>query len=157
MNIQTLSKNFTLTELTRTGSQLNNSTDSPIIIGNLQAVCWNILEPVRAQFERAVIIHSGYRSPVVNAAVGGSKKSQHCRGEAADFHVVGYSVYEVAKWVSEYLDFDQLILENFIPNIQGSGWVHCSYSKRNRNQELTKFKGSSQYYPGINLAVPTTN
>jgi hypothetical protein len=154
MNIQRLSPRFTLAELTITNSKLINKPNSPVLIANLQAVCINILEPVRKHFNKAVIIHSGYRSPAVNSAIGGSKTSQHCRGEAADFHVAQYSVYEVALWISENLDFDQLILENFVPNIESSGWVHCSYSKRDRNQELTKFKGSSKYYPGLHLEVP---
>ena len=132
MNIQRFSPHFSLDELTRTALALPNTTDSPVIIGNLLAVCVHILEPVHEQFDKAVLIHSGYRSPAVNAAVGGSKSSQHCRGEAADFHVDGYSVYAVAEWISENLDFDQLILENFVPHIKDSGWVHCSYSKRNR-------------------------
>ncbi len=151
MNIQRLSSHFTLAELTKTSTELPNDTTSPIVIGNLQALCLNILEPVREHYNGAVIINSGYRSPAVNSAVGGSKTSRHCLGEAADFHVPGNSVYEVANWISENLDFDQLILENFIPNMAASGWVHCSYSKSNRNQELTKFKGSSTYYPGIIL------
>lgn len=154
MNVQRLSPHFTLAEVTRTDSKMANSTTSPVIIGSLQAVCENILEPVRAHFDKAVVIHSGYRSPALNAAIGGSQTSQHCRGEAIDFHVAGFSVYEVAGWISASLDFDQLILENFVPHIASSGWVHCSYSKRNRNQELTKFKGSSKYYPGIDLDVP---
>ena len=151
MNVQRLSRHFTLAELTKTTSRLSNTPNSPIIISNLMAVCASILEPVRDHFKNSIIVHSGYRSPSVNSAVGGSKTSQHCRGEAADFHVTGYSVYEVAMWISENMDFDQLILENFVPNIKTSGWVHCSYSKRNRNQELTKFKGSSKYHPGIIL------
>jgi zinc D-Ala-D-Ala carboxypeptidase len=154
MNIQRISPHFTLAELTRTDSGVANGTSSPVILGSLQAVCENVLEPVRAHFDKAVVIHSGYRSPALNSAVGGSKTSQHCRGEAVDFHVAGFSVHEVAEWISENLDFDQLILENFVPHITSSGWVHCSYSKRNRNQELTKFKGSSKYYPGIHLDVP---
>jgi zinc D-Ala-D-Ala carboxypeptidase len=154
MNIQRVSPHFTLAELTRTNCRIANSTDCPVICGCLQDVCLNILEPVRSHFDQAVIIHSGYRSPAVNTAIGGSKTSQHCRGQAVDFHVAGHSVHEVAQWVSENLDFDQLILENFVPHLASSGWVHCSYSKSNRNQELTKFKGSSKYYAGINLDVP---
>ena len=40
---------------------------------------------------------------------------------------------------------------NFVPGSGSSGWVHCSYAKDNRDQELTKFKGSKTYYPGILL------
>ncbi len=77
--------------------------------------------------------------------------SQHVRGEAVDFPVSGHSVYEVAMWISETIDYDQLILENFLPGIPISGWVHCSFARNNRGQDLTKFKGSKTYYPGIIL------
>lgn len=154
MNINQLSPHFTIGELTRTASKVPNTVSSPVVIRSLQLVCLHILEPVRKHFGKAVIIHSGYRCPAVNADVGGSKRSQHCLGEAVDFHVAGYTVPEVAFWISEHLEFDQLILENFVPHIKSSGWVHCSYSKRHRQQELTKFKGSRTYYPGLHIEVP---
>ena len=146
-----LSKHFGLAELTRTDSGLPNTPDSPTVIDRLRGVCEHVLEPVRAHFGRPVILHSGYRSPAVNAAVGGSVASQHVKGEAADFHVNGFSVYDVAMWVSDNLEYDQLILENFVPGVRTSGWVHCSFSRNNRNQDLTKFKGSKTYYEGIVL------
>jgi zinc D-Ala-D-Ala carboxypeptidase len=154
MNIEQLSPHFTLRELTRTDSTLANTASSPVVIRNLIAVCTHILEPVRKKFRKPVIIHSGYRCQALNTAVGGSKRSQHCFGEAVDFHVAEYTVYEVATWVAENLSFDQLILENFVPRVDSSGWVHCSYNTRLRRQALTKFKGSSKYYPSINLEVP---
>jgi zinc D-Ala-D-Ala carboxypeptidase len=146
-----LSKHFSLAELTQTSQKIANISTSPIILNNLRMVCANILELVRAHFGRPVLIHSGYRCPGVNAAVGGSKASQHMKGEAVDFHVSGYTVYDVGIWISENLDYDQVILENFVPGIKTSGWVHCSFSKNNRGQDLTKFKGSNTYYPGIVL------
>jgi len=146
-----LSKHFRLSELTRTSSKLANTPTSSVIIDRLRELCVNVLEPVRSHFGRAVLIHSGYRSPAVNSAIGGSKTSQHMKGEAADFHVPGQTVYDVAMWISETLEYDQLILENFVPGSGSSGWVHCSYAKKNRDEELTKFKGSKQYYEGILL------
>lgn len=146
-----LSKHFTLAELTGTSTKLPNKPPEDVI-ENLRRLCEHVLEPVRTHFDRPVIIHSGYRSPAVNAAIGGSKTSQHMKGEAADFHVSGFSVYEVANWLSETLEvfYDQLILENYVPGIATSGWVHCSFrSYMNRNQSLTKFRGSSRYHPGI--------
>jgi zinc D-Ala-D-Ala carboxypeptidase len=149
----TLSTNFSLSELTRTSSKISNAPTSPIIIDNLRALCMYVLEPVRKHFNKPIIIHSGYRSPAVNNAIGGSKTSQHMKGEAVDFHINGYSVFEVAEWIStKEIDYDQLILENFVPGITTSGWVHCSYSKKNRFQNLTKFKGSKIYHDGILLS-----
>ncbi|WKB51797.1 D-Ala-D-Ala carboxypeptidase family metallohydrolase [Eleftheria terrae] len=146
-----LSKHFTLGEMTTTSQKIANLPSSPIVLDNLRQVCEKVLEQVREHFGKAVIIHSGYRGPAVNAAIGGSKTSQHMSGEAADFHVAGFTVYEVADWIANNLMFDQLILENFVPGIKTSGWVHCSYAKKNRRQVLTKFKGSKKYYPGLLL------
>lgn len=147
-----LSKHFSLAELTVTTTGLANQPSSVEVIERLRKVCANILEPVRDHFGKAVVVHSGYRSPAVNQAVKGSTASQHCKGEAADFHVAGATVLEVAQWLAASdIDYDQLILENFVPGQATSGWVHCSCSVRNRNINLTKFKGSSQYHPGILL------
>lgn len=148
---QKLSKHFSLGELTHTSTKIANTPTSPIILDNLRLVCSNILEPVREHYGRAVLINSGYRCARVNAAIGGSRTSQHMKGEAVDFHVRGHTVYDVAVWISENLDYDQVILENFVPGIKTSGWVHCSFSKNNKGQDLTKFKGSNVYYPGIVL------
>lgn len=150
-NTDRLSKHFTLREMTTTSSGLPNQPASPQVLDNLRSLCSQILEPVRAHYERPVIIHSGYRSPDVNKAVGGSSASQHVKGEAVDFHVSGHSVYDLAMWISNTLDYDQLILENFLPGIPTSGWVHCSFARNNRGQDLTKFKGSKMYHPGIIL------
>jgi len=146
-----LSKHFSLAELTHTSQKIANVPVSPIILNNLRVVCENILELIRSHYGRPVIIHSGYRCPAVNAAIGGSKTSQHMKGEAVDFHVSGHTVYDVAVWISENLDYDQVILENFVPGFTSSGWVHCSFSRRNRGQDLTKFRGSNAYRAGLIL------
>jgi len=153
MSYQTenLTKHFTLRELTKTSTKANNTPDSPVIIRNLRLVCENVLEPVREHYKRPIIVHSGYRSPAVNAAVGGARKSDHMTGQAVDFHVEGHTVYEVCLWISENLDFDKMILENFVPGIERSGWVHCSYGNSRARTLLTKFKGSKVYLPGLRL------
>lgn len=149
-----ISVNFSLNDLIKTNTSVANTPHHPSVITNLRRISEHILEPVRAHFDRKVIIHSGYRSPAVNKLVGGSNNSQHSRGEAVDFSVQGYTVYDVANWIKDNLNFDQLILEHFLPNSPQSGWVHCSYSHRNRGSVLTKFKGSQIYYSGILLAPP---
>ena len=85
-------------------------------------------------------------------AVGGSSKSQHCKGEAVDIECPGTSNYQVAKWIEDTLDFDQLILEFYTPGIPDSGWVHVSYkSEGNRKSVLTAMKenGKTVYKPGL--------
>lgn len=149
-----ISAHFNLEELTKTNTGVSNTPHEPSVITNLRKVAEHILEPVRKHFDRKVIIHSGYRSPAVNKAVGGSNNSQHSRGEAVDFRVQGHTVHAVAEWIKNNLTFDQLILEHFLPNSPQSGWVHCSYSYNNRGNVLTKFKGSQIYHPGILLVPP---
>lgn len=96
---------------------------------NLIALCTNVLEPIRAQFG-PIKISSGYRAPEINRRIGGAKTSQHCKGEAADFLVIGRSVQEIFDWVQQSgLPFDQLIHEF-------GAWVHVSHSKNNRRQAL---------------------
>lgn len=152
-----LSEHFTLKELTRSETATRKGIDNtpgPAHMHNLTLVCKNILEPVRNHFGKPVQINSAYRGPKLNAAVGGSAKSQHCNGEAVDFEIDGMSNYDLAKWVSENLDFDQVILEFYNPKEgPNSGWVHASYasSGKQRKQILTAVmeKGKTVYKPGF--------
>lgn len=140
----TLSPHFTLAELTVTKSSAPN-VPGPAEIAALTALCVAVLEPLRAHYGAAVSIHSGYRSPEVNAATfGSSKTSQHMRGEAADLHVVGVDCGDVARWIKgSGLPFDQVIAETR----HGSGpftWVHVSHRAdgKNRGQALQTFDGA---------------
>lgn len=143
-----LSPNFTLAEMTRSQTavrlQLNNDVlfDSPEYLA-LQALCENILEPIRAHFG-AIHIDSGYRSPAVNKAVGGASTSQHCKGEAADILIPGIAVRDVSIWVRDSaLPFDQLIWEF-------DAWTHVSYTvARQRGSVLTARHAIPIYTPGI--------
>ena len=135
-----LSDNFTLNELIYSDTAIrknifNNPNDEQI--NNLKLLCENILEPVRNNFNSPVIINSGYRSPEVCLAVGSTIKSQHTKGQAADFEIVGIANKDLADWVVSNLDYDQCILEFWNENEPNSGWVHCSYSNLgNRKQYL---------------------
>ena len=133
-----LSKNFWLNELikssTADGLDISNSPTTEHLV-NLTVVTHKILQPVREKFG-VITVNSGYRSPALNTKVGGSKTSQHCNGEAVDFEQLGTANADVAKWISNALEFDQLILEFYNPK-QGanSGWVHCSYKKDGTNRK----------------------
>lgn len=134
-----LSERFQLHEFLRsqTASRLGiDNTPTDTVIRKLQALCHNVLEPVRLEFG-PVRISSGYRSPALNKAIGGSASSQHCLGEAADFEVPGVSNLDVAQWMHRKLNYDQLILEFYTPGQPNSGWVHVSWRPNYRNQELT--------------------
>jgi len=149
-----LSKNFTLAEFTKsqtaTRKGLDNSPSEDHLV-NATALFRNVIQPVRDKFG-VTVINSGYRGPALNEAVGGSSKSQHCKGEAADIECPGTGNYDVAKWIEDNLDFDQLILEFYTPGIPDSGWVHVSYkSESNRKSVLTAMKenGRTVYKNGL--------
>ena len=109
-------------------------------IKNLTDLCYEVLEPVRIKFDKPVIITSGYRSPELCEAIGSKATSQHAKGQAVDFEIAGVSNLQVALWIQNNCDFDQLILEFWKEedNDPNSGWVHCSYvDGSNRKQVLT--------------------
>lgn len=135
-----LSPHFHLSEFTRSQTATRrglDNTPSLLVIENLRTLCNEVLEPVRVDFERPVIVSSGYRSPAVNRAVGGSESSQHCHGQAADIEIPGVSNVDLANWIWRNLYYDQLILEFYTSGVPDSGWVHVSWRKPCRNQELT--------------------
>tara|TARA_B110000285_G_scaffold142097_1_gene158884 strand:- start:362 stop:808 length:447 start_codon:yes stop_codon:yes gene_type:complete len=134
-----LSRNFSLGELTKSQTALRMDIDNnptPEDLYNLHLLCDNILQPVREHFGRAVTISSGYRSEDLCVAIGSSRKSQHAKGQAADFEIFGVDNKEVAEWIRDVLDFDQLILEFYNEDDPSSGWVHCSYAEDNRGSVL---------------------
>ena len=138
-----VSKNFALSEMVKsaTAERLNvDNSPSDIHLGNLTHLAIHILQPVRDEFG-VITINSGYRSPALNAKVGGSKTSQHCNGQAADFESFSTPNPDLAKWIAKNLDFDQLILEFYDGVNPNSGWVHCSYNLMgNRKKILTALK-----------------
>jgi putative chitinase len=151
-----LSEHFKLNEFTKSETAIRkriDNTPGPAHASNLQKVCEKILEPVRKHYNKPVRINSGYRGAALNAAVGGSSKSQHCNGEAVDFEIDGLPNPDLAKWVSQNCEFDQIILEFYDPKEgPNSGWVHASYSEgKNRKQILTavSVNGKTVYKPGF--------
>ena len=143
-----LSPHFSLPEMivSQTAARRGiDNTPGDAEIAALRSLCIEVLEPVRKHFDRPVIVSSGYRSPKLNRAIGGSSSSQHCKGEAADFTVPGVSVLDLAQWMHRNLNYDQLIYEF-------GSWVHVSYrAGRLRNQELSakRIGGRTKYLPGI--------
>jgi hypothetical protein len=152
-----LSEHFNLKEFTKSETAIRkriDNTPNAEHAQNLKNVCEKILEPVRRHFNKPVRINSGYRGPALNKAVGGSAKSQHCNGEAVDFEIDGLPNPDLAKWVSQNCEFDQIILEFYDPKEgPNSGWVHASYTSKgtNRKQILTAVtvNGKTVYKPGF--------
>jgi len=149
-----LSQNFTIQEYIKSQTALRQGIDNTPTeehMGNATALFRNVVQKVRDQFG-VTVINSGYRGEALNKAVGGSSTSQHCKGEAVDIECPGTPNYDVAKWIEDNLDFDQLILEFYTPGVPDSGWVHVSYkSEGNRKSVLTAMKedGKTVYKPGL--------
>jgi len=149
-----LSKNFSLNELTKSQTAIrmgiDNTSDTEQLV-NLAVLVQQILQPCREQFG-SISINSGLRVLKLNQAIGSSDKSQHTKGEAADFEAHSISNRRLAEWIEEKLDFDQLILEYPGPDPR-DGWVHCSYKRDggNRKQVLTAVKegGKTVYKKGL--------
>jgi hypothetical protein len=139
-----LTKNFTLHEMTKSETALRRglpNTPNDAQIAALKTLCEKVLQPVRDTYGKGVKVNSGFRHPDVNAAVGGSRTSDHCSGMAADIEIPGVPNYDLAKHIEGNLKFTQLILEFYTPGVPDSGWVHVSYDPSNlKMQTLTAIK-----------------
>jgi len=147
-----LSKHFTLDEMTRSMVASRKGIDNTPGAGeikNLGNLCYEVLEPIRAHFDRPISISSGYRSEALCEAIGSKKTSQHALGCAADFEIKGVPNIKLAYWLINNVDFDQCILEFYKPDDGQAGWIHVSYDEKgsNRKQILT-FDGK-QYSEGL--------
>jgi len=136
-----LSKNFVLSEITRSGTAkrkgISNEPNKEHL-ENLQRLIFNLVQPMRDELG-PIRVTSGYRSPKLNRSIGGSKKSQHCKGEALDlqFWKEGQLCNkEVYDWIlNSNLEFDQMI------NEFDFSWIHISLRKEgNRKQVLEAYK-----------------
>ena len=150
-----LTNNFSLKELTVSDTAVRlglDNTPNETSMLNLKALAENILQPVREHYGKSVKVNSGYRAPEVNAAVGGSKTSDHCKGQAADIEITGVANGDLAKYIAENFKFTQVILEFYTQGIPDSGWVHVSYDPNDlKCQTLTAVKkdGKTVYLPGL--------
>lgn len=142
---QKLSDNFYLEEMVASDYALRNGLDntpSPTTLERLTQTAKQ-MEKVRELLNNNPIrINSGYRSPTLNRAIGGSATSAHCLGYAVDFVCDNFGTpYEiVALLANSDLQFDQLIYEHT--------WVHISFDPKARGQVLTAIfqKGKKTTY-----------
>jgi zinc D-Ala-D-Ala carboxypeptidase len=145
--VDMLSPNFSLKELTHSDKAIKlkiDNTPTPIALTSLYILA-STLELIRKVVGKPMKISSGYRSPKLNAAIGGSPSSAHIFARAADFTVQGMTPYEVCCAIkSSGIIYDQLILEF-------DQWVHVGISEKGvkpRMQDLTIRKGTG-YLSGI--------
>ena len=118
-------------------------------LGNMKLIAEKIFEPLRSFVGGPIKINSFFRSPELNTAIGGSKTSQHCKGQAMDIDdTFGYKTNaEMYNFIKEHLNFDQMIWEFGDDN--NPNWVHVSYvsNEKNRNRCLKAYKdkGKTKY------------
>ena len=141
-NVTNLSEHFTLAELTKTNTRIEN-VPNEAQVKNLKRLCgW--LEMLRDEYnkryslpltpskergncEQPIVINSGYRSPQVNKLVGGVATSNHLTGCAVDIRVLGmeqllrYAVILLDISDESGEDFDELLIER---NAKGTYWLH---------------------------------
>jgi len=146
-----LSKNLSLAEVMKSATAIKHGiANEPSLehLTNLKAVAINIFQPCRDYFGKPLAVTSGYRSPELNDLIGGSKKSQHSKGEALDLDAQvygGFTNAELFHYIKDNLDFDQLIWE--FGNDQEPDWIHCSYTTNNRGEVLRAYRhnGKTRY------------
>lgn len=112
----------------------------------IELLSTRILQPVRSRFG-SIRITSGYRSPELNIAIGGSIYSNHCRGEASDIEPanVNIKLIDVVKFIYDNLEFRTVIAEYF-----PTGWVHVDY-RAGGNIKRLKLKDKSHNYEDVNM------
>ena len=112
----------------------------------MELIAERVFEPLRKWVGGPIKINSFYRSPELNKAIGGSTKSQHCKGQAMDIDDTLDKVTnaEMFNWIKENLDFDQMIWE--FGDDDNPNWVHVSYvsEEKNRNRCLRAFKSGGK-------------
>ena len=116
---------------------------------NMELIADEVFEPLRSYVGGPIKINSFFRCPELNTAIGGSSKSQHCKGQAIDIDDTfgRMTNAEMYHWIKEYLEFDQMIWE--FGDDDNPNWVHVSYvspeDNRNRCLKAYKDKGKTKY------------
>ena len=133
-----LTKNLTLAEVTKSTTAkrlgIDNQPDE-WTIENLRAVGECVFQPLRDAFGCPIYVSSGYRSPELNKAIGGSLRSQHIQGRALDLDADvfrGCTNGEIFRFILNNLTFDQLIWE--FGDEDNPDWVHVSYVRDGLNR-----------------------
>ena len=147
-----LSKHFYLSEFLKSQTAarhgINNTEPDDEVVDNLQALCVELLEPIRDAFERPLIITSGWRCLALNRMLGSKDTSEHILGRAADFEILGLDNAEVYYKIKDskipFFTFNQLILEYYEEGIPNSGWIHISFVRSLKIPESMRHGGEGQ-------------
>ena len=141
-----LSDHFSLAEFTKSQTAIRKGIKNEPKekeIENMRLLCENILEPIRENYGLPFTLNSGFRSLGLNTEIGSSPTSQHVTGQAADFEIPTISNKDIAHWIRDNLDYDQLLLEFYKEGDPSSGWVHCSYVGFENRKQAKTFDGST--------------
>lgn len=126
-----LSRHFKLSELIASETALKMSIDNtPDIehIVSLSNLVANTLQPLRNALNIPIQVTSGYRSPALNAAVGGAARSQHLTGEAVDITINNDITLLVSALLKAGIPFDQCIV------YVSRRFMHISYKRLSTNR-----------------------
>lgn len=138
---------FTLAELMVTSTGLPNVPTSSARL-NLKVLVETVLDPLRRHVGRPVRVSSGYRSQQVNRAVGGSPRSAHMTGEAADIKADGMVSLELLQAIlAAGIDFDQAIAYHAARGGHVHVGIRVGLASRHRRQLLVAPAGQSGYAP----------
>ena len=147
-----LSKHFKLEEFEKSMTATRKGIKNKAGAGEIKSLgdlCYECLEPMRAHFDKPVTITSGYRSEALCEAIGSKKTSQHTKGQAEDLEINGVPNIKIAYWLSNNVDFDQLILEYFDKNDPSGGWIHISYNEKGNNRKQVLTFDGDKYENGL--------
>ena len=134
--------------ITATRKGIDNTPNNDQLL-KMELIAEEVFEPLRAYVGGPIKINSFFRCPELNTAIGGSSKSQHCKGQAIDIDDTygRMTNAEMYHWIKEYLEFDQMIWE--FGDDDNPDWVHVSYvsedKNRNRCLKAYKDKGKTKY------------
>lgn len=145
-----LSTNFTLEEFcdsqTAARQGIDNCPDK-LTLESLKRTAYGLEEVRKELGDKPILISSGYRSPELNRAVGGTERSQHTLGHAVDFTCPAFGTPReiVRRLIDSAIQYDQCILEFFDP-VKKTGWCHISFSARNRRVALVIDKSGAREF-----------
>ena len=134
------------TTATRRG--IDNTPDEEQQI-NMELLALKVFEPLREWVSGPIRVNSFFRSVKLNKAIGGSKSSQHCKGQAIDIDDTSChkTNAEMFRFINDELEFDQMIWE--FGDDENPNWVHISWvSHRPNRKKLTiayKENGRTKY------------
>ena len=147
-----ISKHISYKEATHSNTALRRNLDNTPNDEQLKCmeeVAENLFEPLREWVGGPIKVNSFFRGKAVNTAIGGSRTSQHMKGQAIDIDdTFGYKTNaEMYHYIKDNLDFDQMIWE--FGDDKNPNWVHISYvTHRPNRKKLTiayKEGGKTKY------------